>query len=101
MRIGWQSNGVSGHSPRRRKNIALNAKVSWDQYQTILSENGVVIISEISGTKITLAECHVKPESFHSRDHYVYVLIIPSKIIIEGFFLQNLRLIGLSFLIQI
>ena len=63
-------------------NIVLNAMVSVDQYQKMLSSADFNILGSIFGKEATLIGCHIHSKSGSMGSNDVSLLIIPSEIIV-------------------
>ena len=69
-------------------NIVLNAMVSVDQYQKMLSSADFNILGSILGKEATLIGCHIHSTSGSMGSNDVSLLIIPSEIIVGKCFVS-------------
>ena len=69
-------------------NIVLNAMVSVDQYQKMLSSADFNILGSIFGKEATLIGCHIHSTSGSMGSNDVSLLIIPSEIIVGKCFVS-------------
>lgn len=64
--------------------IILNARVPLEEYRKLNNGSDIVVLGEVSGEKVTLVGCYVKPASWIIEKNDISIYAVPNEIIVGG-----------------